>query len=221
MKDYSLNEKDRKDFVLDYKITKDGKIVVRLAKGEPLVLPYNEQNEQILLDKMEEQVAKASSDEKKMVENKNKYLKWFYRMLGSIGVSTLVILASDIVFVDTIFALLLSFSAIYGVVSIVEFAHLGSVLEDLKRNKRFLEIQKKINDNVRSNNNVLNNVSSYTKNAIKKTSDKKPMFNINSFDKYPYDDFEIIMENIERDERFGFDYTESKKNRGTVKKRTR
>lgn len=221
MKDYSLNEKDRRNFILDYKITKDGRIIVRLAKGEPLILPYNERNEQILLEKMEEQVMKASSEEQKIVDKKNKHKKSFYRMFGGVLVSTLVILTSDIGLVDTIFGLLFSISTIYGVASIIEATYLSNILEDLKRNRRFLEIKDKVNTNIRSNQNVLVNVSNYTRNDIKKASPKKPMFSINSFDKYPFDDFEIIVENIERNANFGFDYTEPKRSKGPVKKRVR
>lgn len=222
MKDYSLNENERKDFILDFDITKDGKIIVNFAGGRFLSLPYNQKNEQILISRMEEQVKRASGNEAKYVEKKDKYLKWFYRMLISVVISTVVILASQIVFVDTIFGLILSFSAIYGVSFIAQANHLNNLLEDLNKNKKFLEMQDKINNNIRSNQNVLVNVSKSTKDIIKNFPESRPMFDINSYNYVPYGDIEQMIENIERNERFGFDYTQQDKPvKGMSRKRTR
>lgn len=222
MKDYSLNENDRKDFILGYDITNDGGIIVNFADGKILPLPYNQKNEQILISRMEEQVKRAPSNETKYIEKKDKYLKWFYRMLVSVGVSTIVIFASEVVVVDTIAALILSFSAIYGVSFIARNIHYSNLLDDLNKNKKFLELQDKINNNIKSNNNVLINVSKSTKNIIKNFPEDRPMFNVNSYNYVPERDLETIIENIDRNERFGFDYIKQEKpSKGVARKRKR
>ena len=222
MKDYSLDEKNRKDFVLDFNVTKDGKIIVNYANGKKIPLPYNQKNEQILIQKMEEQVKMASSDEKKYIEKKDKHLKLFYGMLVIAVLSTLIILATEKVWLDTIYALTLSFSTIYGVSHIAQYIHMDNLLDDLQKNKKFLEIQDKINKNIRSNNNVLVDVSKNTRGVINSFPSEKEVFNVNSFNFVPERDLETIIENIERNERFGFDYTEQEQPiKGVTKKRTR
>lgn len=222
MKDYSLNETDRKDFVLDFDVTKDGKIIVNYANGKKIPLPYNQKNEQILIQKMEEQVKMASSDEKKYIDKKDKYINNFYRMLIISVLSAAIILVNEAVWLDSIYALALSFSAIYGVASIARNIHYRNLLEDLQKNKRFLEIQDKINENIRSNQNVLVDVSKNTREVIKSFPLEKEVFNVNSFNFVPECDLETIIENIERNERFGFDYTEQEEPIKVVtKKRTR
>ena len=222
MKDYSLNEKDRKDFVLDFDVTKDGKIIVNYANGKRIPLPYNQKNEQILIQKMEEQVKMASSDEKKYIDKKDRHLKWFNRMLFTVIFSTIVIFVAENVWLDTIYGLILSFSTIYGVSFIAQYVHINNLLEDLQKNKKFLEIQDKINKNIRSNNNVLVDVSKNTREVIKAFPLEKEVFNINSFNYVPERDLETIVENIDRNERFGFDYTEQEQPiKGVTKKRTR
>lgn len=222
MKDYSLNEKERKNFVLDYKISKDGKIIVRMAKGDPLVLPYNEHNEQILLKMMENQVKEASGTESKHIELKKKCIKLLQILLGVIAASAIFVFASEIALIDTVCGLLILLASIGAVINTAKVVQIVNLLRDLKLNQEFLQIKDKINSNVRSNQNVLINVSSNTKNAVQNRSNDKPVFDINSFNNYSYRDLETIMENIERNEIFGFDYTEPKKSsKPKTKKRTK
>lgn len=223
MKDYSLTIKDRRDFVLGYDISKDGKIVVKFAEGEPIILPYNEINEKILLDKMEEQVALASKCEEKYMKKKENYVKLLRTMLGSSIISTILILLNNIVFLDTIFAFILSFSVIYGVVYSVYIVNINNMLDDLAKNKKFLELSDKINTNIKNNNNTLANVSSYTKKVVKdNVNSDRPLFDINSFNYVNFEDLEQISENIDRDRRFGFDYTmQETPGKSIVRKKTR
>ena len=209
MKDYSLNKEERRDFVLNYDVTRNGEIIVNFAEGGSIALPYNEQNEQILITKMEEQVRKASQSEEKYKKRKDKYLKLFKLMLGSVGISTIIILASQIFFVDTIFAIILAFSGIYGVSFLANCVSINKILEDLEKNKRFLEVKDIVNNSVKNDKNALVNVSNYTKRIVKNNMDvDRPLFDINSFNYVDYEDIEQIVENVERNLRFGFVYDE-------------
>jgi len=223
MKDYSLTLNQKKNFVLGYDVTKDRNIVVKFAEGEPIILPYNEINEKILLDQMEKQVILASASEGKYNKKKNHFVKLLKTMLVSALISMIIILSSQIVFVDTIFALIFSFSAIYGIVFTANIVSIDRMLEDLEKNKKFLELKDKINDNINKNQNILVNVSGCTKKFVKENLViDRPLFDINSFNYVNYEDLEQISENIDRDERFGFDYTEKEiPKKGIVKKKTR
>jgi len=88
----------------------------------------------------------------------------------------------------------------------IRYVNAKTLLKDLRKNKRFLAIKDTLNSNVRTNRNVLSNTSSKTKMMVAKTPEEKEVFNINSFNNVPYKDLIKIMDNIERSERFGFDY---------------
>lgn len=223
MMDYSLTLNQKKDFILGYDVTKEGSIIVKFAEGEPITLPYNEKNEKILLDKMEKQVIIASSSEKKYKKKRERYVKLLKTMLGSSLISIIIVLSSEIVFVDALFAYILAFSGIYGIVFTANIVNIDRMLEDLEKNKKFLEIKDKINNNINTNQNTLVNVSGYTKKFVKENiDDARPLFDINSFNYVEYKDLEQISENIDRNESFGFDYTKRETpSKGIVRKKTR
>ena len=69
MKDYSINEEQRKRFICSYKI-KDGKILLKLPRKRGFInffkknvrpVPYTKENEQLALEKMEAQVPKSDT----------------------------------------------------------------------------------------------------------------------------------------------------------------
>lgn len=206
MKDYSMNLEERKDFILGYNVIKGGNIVIKFAKGESWSIPYNERNEQIVLDKMEEQVTKSGELEGKLKKKMSDYFTMFVLFLLGGGLNASLSLTG----VDAI-VFIISGSVICGISLIPGILSLRTKLklDDLKKNKRFLEIERELNDNVRSNNNVLANVSSKTKNVVKVFPEDRDIFNINSFNYVPFKDLEQIMENMERNEKFGFVYEET------------
>ena len=56
MKDYSISSEEKKDFVLGYEPTSDGNIIIKWASGKSWTIPYTKKHEDILLNKMREQV---------------------------------------------------------------------------------------------------------------------------------------------------------------------
>lgn len=227
MKDYSMSSEERKDFILGYDITKDGQMIIKFAKGEHWVLPYNEENEKKLLQRMTEQVKVSDKKEEKLKEN-------FERLLMAIRLIcvTIVIFNSGSAILSLFFPCIFLFLLEYGYVEcyvlggvlllgLITFIKNINILNDLKRNKKFLKMEEKLNNNIRSNQNVLANVSNKTKRTIKDFPKDKSVFNINSFNYVPFKDLEQIMENVERNERFGFDYTEQEQVKGKTRKRTR
>lgn len=219
MKDYSLSLEERKDFVLGYDITDDGMIMVNYATGEPFPLPYNEENEKILLAIMKKQLGNAPIYEKKLTNKfvKNLTLSAILFGLGFIpavriflGESVEYLNYASYAFMGS--SLIPTFNAIKNKIK----------LNDLKKNIKFTEMEEKLNRVVRSEHNVLVNVSNKTVNVIREYPQNRPVFDINNFNYVKFNDLEQIMENVERNERFGFNY-ESKEepHKGIVRKRVR
>ena len=50
MKDYTLDPKDAASFILNYEI-KDNQIIINYAKGKHYIIPYTNDDEEILLKK--------------------------------------------------------------------------------------------------------------------------------------------------------------------------
>ena len=59
MKNYSLNEEDEKNFILYY-VKNDEKLIVYYADYRTIDMPYTEQNEKMLLNKMKYQFKQAT-----------------------------------------------------------------------------------------------------------------------------------------------------------------
>lgn len=198
MKDYSMNSEERKLFILSYEI-KDSNIIINFAGGEKNVIPYTEENEKKILDKMNEQIKVASKG--KYVEYK-KTLRTFL-MAGFFG--GLIFTISTLLNSEP--AIFTGLFGTFSTVSIGAAAVVNSNLNDFKKNKRFLELQSKINTNVKKNKNMTVKTSKKTRNMVKETSNDKDVFNINNFNYVPFDDIETINDNIKREERFNFDYS--------------
>lgn len=204
MKDYSTSEEERKDFVLGFDVIDSDEIIVRFAKGESWIIPYSEENEQILIEKMRKQVDNSVQFERNKVGEKFGY------MISTISCIILVILS--LIILRDFNAYNVSLMSIFGtfsVISFVGYVRASLVLKDLRKNKIFIEMEKELNSNIRRNNNTLANVSNRTKRMIDTVPEDRPVFDINSFNYVRFEDLEQIMENVDRNKRFGFVYDES------------
>lgn len=217
MKDYSMNLEERKDFILRYDLTSDGMIKIIFAKGKPWYVPYNEENEKKLLEKMKKQLEKANTIKEKIV---SKLLPVAIVSAGLFAATIILVInlagSYNTYVVAGISSLPMAASLITGFFAIKNKIKLN----DLEKNVRFLEMEKKLNDNVRSKKNILVNVSNKTKKAIKDLPEDKPVFNVNNFNYVSFNDLKLIIENVERNEKFGFVYDESQQiNQPKIKKR--
>lgn len=218
MKDYSLNLEGRKDFILGYDITSEGMIRIKYAKGKPWFVPYNEENENIILGQMKKQLSNSDVYEKKFIDKIKK----------SVSLSVIIFLFALICLFsagDTIFLYYLAIAYVGASLISGVFAIKNKLkLNDLRKNIKFLEIEEKLNEAVKKEQNTLVDVSKRTKNVIKDFPEDRhrPVFNINSFNYVPFKDLEQIMENVERNEKFGFDYTKQEEpDKGIIRKKIR
>ena len=220
MKDYTLNKKDEKKFILNYKIKKN-KIFIKLASGERYEIPYNEENEEKILNMMKNQVTDNLSVDRTVVTN---YALSLGFAVGTIVLAILLGIKSIPQFVIT-----KSAESLIGAIPTIACTILSSIsaffaienkliINDYKKNKLYLEREEEINNQVKNNKNILSNVSVNTKNIVYKAKEDDKVFNINKMDKVSLKDLKQILENIQRDEEFAFNYEESKPKKLTRKK---
>lgn len=217
MKDYSLNSKDSKTFILNYKV-EDNQIVVNLASSENYIIPYTKDNERKILDMMEKQVL----DSDKFVSKQEKRFSsaWKWSIFSGACLATISIIlatgnATEPV-VSGIFAGWFVFDIATRIYIMVDSKR---KIKDIYKNKMFLNNRELLNEKVKSNQNILSNVDTKTKELVSSTPEDKPVFTINSIDKIKYNELRKILENIKRDEQFGFDYSPDEEERPKVRVR--
>lgn len=220
MKDYSMSEEDKKFFVCRFKFDKKGNIIVSFPKFIKNIIPKNEKNEQILINKMEEQV-RGSEDFMKKTKHTIRQARFSIIILSivfGIFFNGAVRLGANEVIKRLIMKSLIIVTGGFNVMSFIRYLNSKILLKDLRKNRRFLAIKDTLNNNVRTNSNMIVNTSDKTKRVISQVPEDKEVFNINSFNDVPYRDLMQIMDNIERYKKFKFDYEETE---STLKPKTR
>ena len=231
MKDYSLEEKEKEKFILNYEILKDSnEIIVHFATGEDYIIPYTKENEEKLLDKMKKQV-KESGKFKKEANQKIAELNGLeipMIVLFTIFFPILVFGVCDGQEIPTFVYYLIGCWGTAGVFLLIKECikekKLKNKLKDLAKNRKFLDNESEITktfemEKDRVYQNTLSNVSLKAEKQISNAvRDDRPAIDINTVDSIKEEDLDQILSNIERDKTFGFDYTDA---RTIPKKRTR
>ena len=152
MKDYSLNEEERKNFILNY--TKEEEtITVNFADGSNYTIPNTENNEDKLEGKMIEQV--ANSKERK------------HKAIRSTGIAIVIIFLFTAASLNGAYwlgnmpqineiALGLGIAAVVNIPMFAKIIKNNSLLRDIEKNKFFVKNQEVINRGL-NNTNVLVN----------------------------------------------------------------
>lgn len=209
MKDYSQTEIEKKNFILHFKENEDSLFVTFAGEKEPFVVPKSYR--EILLKQMREQV--LNSDNFKSDKLLKKRIYKFGAALFAILTIIIGISLGNITDIVNVLLLMIPFGV--SAYSFAKIIQINSMLKDLEKNKRFLEMEESLNTNARKTN-VLANVSSRTKRMIEKAPEYRRIFDINSFESFPFNDLEQIMVNIKRNETFGFVYSEEGNSPGTA-----
>lgn len=218
MKDYSLNLEERKDFILRYDVTEDKMIKIIFAKGKPWYVPYNKENEDKILKKMEKQLENAEQYEKNI---KKKFACSLLVFAGCIGAALFPMLQMT---GGENFLLYASLSSVSVGASLIPLGYViknNSKFKDLQKNIQFLEMKEKLNKAVRVDENTLVGVREETMRVIENFPEDREVFDINSFNYVPFKDLEQIMENVARNERIGFNYAKREEPPVIVRKRVR
>lgn len=217
MKDYSLNLEDSKTFVLNYTV-KDNQITVNLANGENYVIPYTAENEVKLLKRMKTQVLQSDefmSKQEKRFSKSWKLAIWGVPMLALNVIAS----ASDISAVSIVSGMWASwfvFDIGYRIYSMIDSKR---NIKDINKNKMLLNNEERLNEKVKENHNVLAHTDEKTKKMVHSTPVDQPVFTLNSIDKIKYEELKQILENIDREEEFGFDCSSESDEKSLVLKK--
>ena len=183
MKDYSLNEEERKNFILNY--TKEEEtITVNFADGSNYTIPNTESNENKLEGKMIEQV--ANSKERK------------HKAISSTGIAIVIIFLFTAASLNGAYWLgnmpqINEIALGLGIAAVVNIPMFAK--RDIEKNKFFVKNQEVINRGL-NNTNVL----------VNSNVPEKEIITINDMDySYKYNELKQIVANTERQETFSFD----------------
>ena len=214
MKDYSLNEEERKSFVLNYDKLSESNISVNFADGKIYFIPNTESNENKLESKMIEQASNCDGKISKLHRSNaiNALLILTVITLISVGIFSSNINGATIVskLIMTLFA-----SSIVNIPMFTNIIINNNLLRDIKKNKFFVEHQEVINRGL-NNTNVLANSDV----KVKQTDDSKTI-TINDIDyNYSFNDLKTIVDNANKEEYFEFD-TFSEEERPKIRRRKR
>ena len=214
MKDYSLNEEERKSFVLNYDKLSESSISVNFADGKIYFIPNTESNENKLESKMIEQASNCDGKISKLHRSNaiNALLILTVIILISVGIFSSNINGATIVskLIMTLFA-----SSIVNIPMFTNIIINNNLLRDIKKNKFFVEHQEVINRGL-NNTNVLANSDV----KVKQTDDSKTI-TINDIDyNYSFNDLKTIVDNANKEEYFEFD-TFSEEERPKIRRRKR
>lgn len=80
----------------------------------------------------------------------------------------------------------------------------------------FLNNEELLNEKVKSNQNILSNTNTKTKELVTSTPEDARAFSLNTIDKIKCSELNTILENIKRDEQFGFEYLSNKEEKPVV-----
>lgn len=190
MKDYSLNDEERKNFVLNY--TKEEEtITANFADGSSYTVPNTENNENKIEGKMIEQVVSSKGKEKKLVNSNTANIL----LICVVTIASIVGVLS-IKNIPTIKAIAFAIGAAttLNMPMLIKLAKNNSILKDIQKNRYFVNNQEVINRGI-TNTNVLAN-----------SNTKEEIITINDIDyRYNHDELKQIVENTERQEQFNFD----------------
>lgn len=206
MKDYSLNDEERKNFVLNY--TKEEEtITANFADGSSYTVPNTENNENKIEGKMIEQVVSSKGKEKKLVNSNTANIL----LICVVTIASIVGVLS-IKNIPTIKAIAFAIGAAttLNMPMLIKLAKNNSILKDIQKNRYFVKNQEVINRGI-TNTNVLAN-----------SNTKEEVITINDIDySYNYDELKQIVENTERQEQFDFDTFAKEEVANKPKKKTR
>lgn len=196
MMDYSMSLEEREKFILNYDVNKKNMIVIKYADGKTKEIPYDSNTEQMILDIMNKQVENSENFEKKARAYKKSCIIWLYSFLSGVVLFSGLSFYGRTGFELFVYPFLSASCLLSSCFISLDLAKVNSIIKDLERNIWFQKNKNKINENIIVNDNLAN-VSNKTNNIINTSSDKKEIFNINSFNDVPFRDLEQIVENID------------------------
>ena len=191
MKDYSLNEEERKEFILNYTKEEDT-ITANFADGSSYTIPNTEDNENKLEEKMIDQVANSNKKKNKLEESNGItiFIIFLLTVTSFNGIDWLF----NMPLIKEI-AIGLGIAAVINIPMFIKIIKNNSLLRDIEKNNFFVKNQEVINRGI-SNTNVL----------VNSNVPEKEKITINDMDySYKYNELKRIVKNTEVQDKFVFD----------------
>lgn len=211
MKNFAMKKKDSKTFILNYKV-EENQIRMHLASKETYVIPYTVENEKNVLGRMKQQVLNADAFENKQKKKFSDAIVNLLVALFLIGIATYVLIFRKQNIPIFIPIVVISFGGLMVLAAVIAMKKSKKKIKDIYKNRMFIAHEKKLNENIKSNQNILYHTSSRTKEVVSSMLLKhQAAFTFNTVDKMKYKELKQILENIERAEQFGFDFVSEKK----------
>lgn len=199
MKDYSLNEEERKSFVLNYDKLSESSISVNFADGKIYFIPNTEGNENKLESKMIEQASNCDGKRSKIRISNIINILLVIVVITLVSIKAYNINVNGFTFIEKLILTLFT-SLMVNIPMFTSIIINNNLLKDIKKNKFFVENQEVINKGL-NNTNVLANSGV----KIKQTENNKTI-TINDIDyNYSFNDLKTIVDNANREEYFEFD----------------
>ena len=194
MFDYSLDKYEKKDFILNFE--EDGDIIkVNLANGEDYTVPNTKENRDKLLSTMEYQVENSWAYESKKKKERKNARNWMIYDGAFLALNLVTIFLNPSVL--TTVAICCFAIAIVG--NALSYHFIGEALKELDKNQIFLRNKNQINEYLKRGNEE---IKDKTLNPVEKDEDA---LTINDVHSMTHEDVSKIINDINRDEKFGID----------------
>lgn len=150
MKNYFLEEKEAKNFIMYY-VKKGDLLEIHYGSGEIKPRMYTPEEEKKLLDKMKEQVLNVNEFYEIHKKRENKLDRNLY--IGMVSVVSTMAIGAAILELKGDYSMLITFPACVIAILFLPFRRIvdkihaeQELLEDIEKNKWFLENEKKMNE---------------------------------------------------------------------------
>ena len=203
MKDYTLNEYDKRDFILNYMIEND-QIKIRYADNTTYTIPYTSHNEKRIIKKMKLQVLNSGEFEDVQKENFKKNVKGLITSIAIIGFNILSIVSLDGGMMSYIISILCTFTLEAYTCNIIKIKR---ALEDLEKNRLLMDKnnEEEINKSIVENKNILNNVDKEVTEIIQSARDENNAINISSIENLKLKELKSLLEIVRKEKELCFD----------------
>lgn len=210
MKDYSLNEEERKNFILNYDENEE-ELTANMASGNSFTIPNTEANVSKLEEKMIDQVIN-SKEKREKLELSNIWNK--VGIIGILIISTTLMIGTRKASLTAEFikatAMGLGIGIVCSIPAMIKIVKNNKILKDIQKNRYFVKNSETINRGI-TNTNVL---------ANSPTLENKKV-TINDMDHgYNYNKLKQIVTNTELQVAFQFDtFPEKEQSKTKVRRR--
>lgn len=195
MKDYSLNKKDAKNFILNYEV-KDKQIIINYANGEIKIKPYSKQEEIALLHNMKMQVLRSDNFRTSLYNKYEALLRWIINELFLL-VLFIIAIANFNVPIEIVLGGAVLFPVVISI-TVRKVFDCNKVRNDLKKQVLFIGNDRRLNPIIRSDLEVTKGLDKELKEKVLLSKDESLPFTLNTIENIEYSELEKVYNHVEQ-----------------------